>query len=278
MEFINQYHRISGFLWILALSVASLFSTSAQDTLSNGKALNIPFKKYGISIGNSYEFNGIRVNLADQNVRKVNGINITGWFKKAQNQNAIVNGISFGVMPTAGTLQPINIGIISVGASKYSNGLSISGLVQGGDVNGLSVSGLMTMADGPRGMAGVAFTGIALGAKRAINGLGVGGVAVGSDGDINGLAISSAYIRSKGIVRGSTITAGFLDASTYFGTAISGYSRTVKMNGLSLAIFNKTEELNGIQVGLVNIAKNNPKGLRVLPVINFHFRNANKEE
>jgi len=32
---------------------------AAQDTPSNGKALNFPFKKYGISIGNSYEFTGI---------------------------------------------------------------------------------------------------------------------------------------------------------------------------------------------------------------------------
>ncbi|MEA1898416.1 MAG: hypothetical protein U9N53_12225, partial [Bacteroidota bacterium] len=49
---------------------------SAQDTLSNGKALNFPAKKYGISIGNSYEFTGIRINIADENVKIVNGLNL----------------------------------------------------------------------------------------------------------------------------------------------------------------------------------------------------------
>jgi hypothetical protein len=44
------------------------------------------------------------------------------------------------------------------------------------------------------------------------------------------------------------------------------------MNGLSIALFNKTKELRGIQVGLLNIARNNPKGFRVLPVINMHLK------
>lgn len=69
----------------LVLSIVILlmggFHLSAQDTLSNRKALNFPAKKYGISIGNSHEFTGIRINFADENVKTVNGLNITFWLK-----------------------------------------------------------------------------------------------------------------------------------------------------------------------------------------------------
>jgi hypothetical protein len=271
-KYTSKYHWVTRIICIIAILLISTFALFAQDTLSNGKALNIPFKKYGISIGNSYEFNGIRINFADKNVRRINGLNVTGWFKLSKNQKAIVNGITVGVLPLAGTLQPINIGLIGVGSEKSSNGLTIGGLMIGGDVNGLSLSGLITMADGARGMSGVALSGIGVGAAAAINGLAVGGLAVGTDGNLNGLAASVAYIQSKGIVRGLTATAGFLNAFTYKGIAVAGYSRSTQMHGLSMAVFNKTEELRGIQVGLLNIAKNNPKGLRVLPLINIHLK------
>jgi hypothetical protein len=101
---------------------------------------------------------------------------------------------------------------------------------------------------------------------------------VGTDGNINGLTASTAYMQSKGIVRGVTVTAGYLDAFTYKGIAIAGYSRSSQMHGLSVALFNKTVELRGIQVGLLNIAKNNPKGLRVLPIVNMHLKKANSNE
>lgn len=244
----------------------------AQDTLYNGRALNIPFRKYGISIGNSYEFNGIRINFADKNVRRINGLNITGWLKVSENENAIVNGISIGLLPLAGIMQPINIGLIGLGSADHSNGLTIGGLIIGGDVNGLSLSGLVIMADGDKGMSGAALSGIAVGSATALNGLTIGGLAVGADGNIHGLAASTIYVQSKGIVRGITVTAGYLNAFTYKGLAIAGYSRSTQMNGFSIAIINQTKELRGIQIGLLNIAKNNPRGLRVLPVINIHLK------
>jgi hypothetical protein len=35
----------------------------SQDPVPEGRALNIPFRRYGLSIGNSHEFNGIRINF-----------------------------------------------------------------------------------------------------------------------------------------------------------------------------------------------------------------------
>ena len=109
--------------------MAGALPSFAQDTLSNGKALNFPFSKYGISIGNSYEFTGLRFNFADNNVRRINGLNVTLWLKMFENENAVVNGISVGIIPSAGTLQYINIGILAAGTSNRSNGLTVGGLL-----------------------------------------------------------------------------------------------------------------------------------------------------
>ena len=64
--------------------VCTIFSMRgfSQDSLSNGNGLNIPFKKYGFSFGNSHTFNGIRFNFADKDVDRINGINLTLWKNK----------------------------------------------------------------------------------------------------------------------------------------------------------------------------------------------------
>ena len=74
--------------------------------MSYSKALNIPFRYYGLSIGNSSYFNGVRINFSDRFVNRINGINITFWpdrsqsFKKWYNNEAEyfsqINGISLG--------------------------------------------------------------------------------------------------------------------------------------------------------------------------------------
>ena len=68
------------------------------------QALNFPTKTAGISIGNSKLFNGLRINFRDRNVDQINGLNITLWQSK-QNRDAQVNGISLGILPTAGYLR-----------------------------------------------------------------------------------------------------------------------------------------------------------------------------
>lgn len=263
----------------IAFFVACLLSgitrVSAQDTAGNGKALNIPSEKYGLSIGNSHEFNGIRINFADRDVKKINGLNITFWLRKAQNQEAIVNGVNVGVIPTAGAMGPVNIGLLGIGSSPgNSNGITIAGFVigGGGNINGLSLSGIMTMADGRSSeISGVAIAGIGLGAHKAINGLAIAGLGLGSDENINGLAASLFYIKGGVKVNGAAFTAGYMETGILNGLATACYAKTNKTNGISLAVYNRSNELHGIQLGLLNYAGNNRKGLRMLPLINLHF-------
>ncbi len=272
--------RKSIVLSIAFICLAAL-SSNAQDTLSNGKALNIPFKKYGLSFGNSYEFNGIRINFADKNVRRINGLNVTFWIYKTQkfeewlneaNYNSVINGISIGTMPVAGSMQPINLGILGSLTSSDMNGLSVGGiaLASGRSINGLSVSGLLTQCDV---ISGFAISGLFVGGTGGINGVAIAGLAVSSDrSDINGFAFSPGVVFCGNNYRGVGISGIFLKSNSFKGLAVSAFSRTEQMFGLSIALYNRTNELHGIQAGLLNYAGNNSKGFRLLPLINMHLR------
>lgn len=258
-------------LLVLSMGAYRLF---AQDTLRNANMLNFPTEKYGISIGNSYEFTGIRINFADENVKIVNGLNVTFWLKMFKNKDADVNGISVGVIPSGGTMRPINLGVLGLGAAHHLCGLNLGGGAIGasGYIEGLSISGLVTMADGPQSaISGITISGIGIGAKRAINGLAIAGLAVGTDGDINGVAFSLAYMSSDRNFRGIAVTGGYLESDIFKGVALAGYAKTNQMHGLSIALYNSTKELHGIQLGLLNYAENNTQWLRLLPFVNLNL-------
>jgi len=269
-------NRLPQYFCILSVFLISgLCLLSAQDTLSGSKALNFPFRKYGISIGNSKEFNGIRINFADKNVTRINGVNVTFWLKKYQNYSASVNGISIGVIPAAGSMQPINLGILGVGTSPNNlNGLSLGGVFigSGGNINGLSLSGLVIAADGDNSkISGISISGLGLGAAKSVNGLAIGGIMVNSGGNINGLATSLVILNCDGNFKGVAVTPGYMKSGEHKGIVFAGYAKTNQMNGLSVALYNRTEELRGIQFGLLNFAGNNPKGLKMLPLVNMHL-------
>jgi hypothetical protein len=257
----------------------SLIVPSKKKANSDFKAINIPVKKYGISFGNSSEFTGIRINLADKDIKRINGLNVTFWARKlkywsdnVQMQKSVVNGISTGIIPTCGTMNGINTGVLRVVAMKEMNGLSISGLnlFSKGDINGLSFSGLITQCDI---LSGFAVSVIGAAGTGGINGLAIGGLTVGSDrSDINGVAATLGVLYCGSDFNGVGVSGIFLKSETFRGVSIAGCSSSYKMFGLSIALYNRTRELHGMQIGLLNYAGNNRKGLRYLPLINMHLK------
>jgi hypothetical protein len=91
-----------------------------------------------------------------------------------------------------------------------------------------------------------------------VEGVVVSGVAAGAK-DFTGLAVAPAYFRIEkgGLMRGVSVSAVNLNKG--------------ELQGLSIGLFNFARFLNGIQLGVLNYAKNNPKWLRLLPVMNLHF-------
>jgi hypothetical protein len=266
---IVQYFDLKLLNILMFLATVSL-NASAQDTLSgrNGKALNIPFRKYGLSIGNSKNFNGIRINIVDNAVQHVNGVNLTGWTND-YGKNEVVNGLHLGIIPTARLSHAVTIGLFGTGV-EHINGLVYGTVAIGSKtINGISLAGFVNSSAG--NISGISMAGIGIFTHKSVNGIAVSVPIISAEGNINGLAIDVGYIQSKKTVRGMTVTAGYLNAAEYKGVAISGFSRTERMFGLSFALFNRTSELHGLQIGLLNYAGNNPKGLRMLPVLNLHM-------
>lgn len=317
------------------------------------QSIDIPTSRYGVSIGNSKTFTGVRLNWKDQNVQRINGLNVTLW-PSENNAGAEYNGISVGAMPKGGRMNGVNFGIVGSAADEVMNGISFGfvGAGAGGQLNGISIGGLASgagedisgiavggLASGcGRDMAGIAFGGLAVGSGRDVKGLAFGGLGAGSGRSMKGLAMAGLGVgvgedftgialSGLGVGAGQNFTgAGFaligmgcgnrltgigvggfgVGAPTVKGITLAGFATggnhitgislaggMVKVNeggqfkglsvsafnwnkgnqiGIALGILNYAVELNGLQLGLLNIAKNNPRWLRVLPLLNVHLQ------
>ena len=273
-----------------------------QDSISIHHGFNIAIKNFGLSFGNSPGINGLRINIQDKNLQKVNGLNLTFWQPaKNSNSNSFINGIVSGIVPyaetinglglgfgiTGGQLNGIHIGILGIGTDEGINGIGIGGLGIGcdGDVNGVLIGGLGGGVDG--NIKGLGFGLLGLGCDGDAKGLLIGGLGVGLDGNVKGLFIgglgggidkklTGVGIAGLGIgageeIKGMGISLGKIQTKTFKGLGICSYSKFDNLFGISISIFNRIKSLKGIELGLINYAGNNRKLFRVLPILNMHF-------
>ncbi len=63
-------------------------------------SLDLPVRGYGISFGNAARFNGLRFNLSDAGLDRINGVNITLW-KPGKPVTGTVNGLALGIVGPA---------------------------------------------------------------------------------------------------------------------------------------------------------------------------------
>ncbi|MBN1560393.1 hypothetical protein JW998_09095, partial [candidate division KSB1 bacterium] len=75
---------------------ALLLSHFIVVTLS-AQSLDIPTKHYGLSIGNSSRFTGLRINFSDKDLQEINGVNITFW-KARSSKTGVINGLAIGLV------------------------------------------------------------------------------------------------------------------------------------------------------------------------------------
>ena len=209
-------------------------------------SLDIPGGEVGLSFGNSSNFTGLRFNLEDRDVERINGISFALWhsldsidtdnFADGPNPDAEYNGIVLCPVAVSGyAIRGVGAGLVGVSASEL-HGVGAGMLGVGADIfNGVGFGGL--------GVGGDKLTGIFFG------GLGVGG------DKISGLTIAGGMIKGR-----------YLD-----GVKIAAICHAKKeMNGLSISLVNIAKNLHGLQFGLINIAKNNDGIFKVLPFFNMH--------
>ncbi len=311
------------------------------------QGVNIPAKRYGISIGNSTRFNGLRFNYRDKGVEAINGFNLTIWTPRdVEGTLGQVNGLALGLPISLQNAQfnGINIALGGGGAAGTARGIQLAGLGVGAgvDLHGIVIGGLGVGAG--QSVVGFSFGGLGVGAGDRVAGFNIGGLGVGAGNDVQGINIGGLGVGAGNNVWGITIGGLGVGAGSYVtglniaglgvgagqvlrgvniaglgvggpkvvglsvsllleaeimegvaitpayyhlsaqseigegpiqhkGVAVSAFSNIRgEHRGLTISILNIADDLKGIQLGLLNIARSNPKGLKALPVFNANFR------
>jgi hypothetical protein len=332
-------HKIKKLQLLKVISVCSLLLLICLgNSAVQAQSLDIPSKKWGISFGNSKNFTGLRFNIQDDGVQKINGINFTLWKPKKDNPDSVINGLSLGLMPGGGHLRGIQLGIVGVGAEASIKGINLGliGAGAGEDVIGINIGGIGAGAGkdliginigglgvgagqnlygfnfGALGagagqnvyglnigglgcgagenMYGVNIGGIGVGAGEKLAGINIGGLGVGAGEKLIGINIGGLGCGSQEVVgitfgglgvggkylKGIHLSLGTImtdkSGGVMTGLAVSSFNfiRGDQV-GLSIGIVNYAWNVKGVQIGLINIVRNNPRGLKVLPLFNTSF-------
>ncbi len=274
--------RISLSIFIITLPLMSIFS----------QGLNIPAKNWGLSFGNSTRFDGIRFNLIDKDIEKINGINFNVWGAKDDSrQTGTVNGISIGIPAAIGTnyRNGINIGLLGAGARQDMNGINLGGLGvgAGGTLAGINIGGLGVGAGGD--VVGLNFGGLAVGSGGSVKGISMSILVVGSGEQVAGISLAGLAVAGPkvsglqaALIVGGEQVQGISIAPAYFRIeGMDGYMKGISVSafnhvqgdvfGICIGIFNWAYAVRGFQLGVLNHVKSNPKGLRWLPIFNTSF-------
>jgi hypothetical protein len=277
---------------------------SAGSGTINGVAIGLPISTgagniHGISagifgVGAGQSMHGINVGgLGIGAGEDLTGINIGGL---GAGSGGNLNGFTFGGLGAGagGNVNGISIGGLGIGAGGDLTGINLGGLGVGAgeNVKGFSFGGLGMGAG--ENITGVSIGGLGVGAGKNITGISISVLAVGSGESVNGIAIAGLATGSP-VIRALAI-APFVGGKDLKGIFIAPLSlqmgskemdeETVIMKGISVSAFNKVRghqrgltigalnyatHQHGLQLGILNYVKDNPKGLRWLPLFNMHF-------
>ena len=257
----------------------------------------------GLPVTGAARIDGIAAGLLGVGARdRIRGIGIgaAGIGTGGALQGIMVGGLGVGA---GGDITGIGVGGLGLGSGGSLRGAFVGGLGvgSGGDVTGLVVGGAGVGAGGSaRGILiggagvgaagevrGIAIGGLGVGAASDVTGLAIGGIGVGSGATLRGVAIGGLGVGAVDVrglalagfgagardVRGALVSAGWnrLEHGTLRGVTVSSFNQMKGVQrGLAIGIVNYAEELHGVQLGLLNIARNNPPGTRVLPILNMH--------
>jgi hypothetical protein len=278
----------------LFLLVLPVFLWPGRAVSATG-SLTLPAKTWGVCFGNSPRFNGLRFNIADEKLELINGVNITLW--KANDKNdkeasGTVNGLSLGVIPYAGELNGIQIGLLGAGARKTLRGINLGliGAGSGGDMTGVNLGGIGVGAGDS--LIGINIGGLGAGAGANVLGINIGGLGVGAGDDLIGLNLGGLGVGAGKKVAGITIAglgAGAGDRMTGLTIAGLGAGAPVlegltiagiglggrRVSGVSLALGTIRIVEDGVYAGLAVSAFNHIKGTMkgvAIGIVNYAYR------
>ncbi|ACU63571.1 hypothetical protein [Chitinophaga pinensis] len=228
------------FLVLLAVCLYPVFLFGRTDSLP-GKYFSLGAKRAGICFGNAPVYTGFRFNLINKNVKQTNILDVC-FFSLGEDSLHTSNGLSL---------------MLTGGAQHKSNGLMIAPVGVGINIeNGVALTGLLNAFD-------------------KLNGYGLGFMMFG--GTLNGLGTAFLIMRRTpadtigGRINGMAVGVFRIDVGEVRGVSVAFLNNTKAHSGFAIGGYNKTNKLKGVQLGLYNVALNNPRGFRRLPLLNMHF-------
>jgi hypothetical protein len=166
----------------------------------------------------------------------------------------------------------ITVGLIGAGAGGSARGLLAGGVGAGAgnSVQGVALS--LGAVGAGNSMDGIAVGGLAAGAGNRLRGLTAGGLGAGAS-TVEGVMIGGLGAGAENLT-GASIAGGYvrLEGGVLRGASVAGWNDIRgRQRGLTIGLYNYARDLAGIQIGLLNVARNNPPGLRALPFVNANL-------
>lgn len=137
-------------------------------------------------------------------------------------------------------------------------------------MKGLSIGGVGAGAGG--NAKGVLIGGVGAGVGGDADGVIIGGVGGGVGGRLRGFAFGGAGVGGVSLsgIMLRVATVHVADNGSLRGLGVSAFNEVKgHQSALTLGVVNYARTLRGAQVGVINIVRDNPRGRRVLPVINW---------
>ena len=270
----GQSIRMVGLLVIVGLLAAILLGGLAVRAAVAG-GLGLPSSRGVIGFGNLAEFNGVRFNLVDRDVQRVNGINVTFWApihgygddeRGMHTAGGTLNGVGLNLLGAgADRMNGVHVGLLGLGVGERAHGVLVGGLGIGGEaLTGVFLGGLGV---GGERLTGGAFAGLGIGGQD-LRGVFAAGLGIGAQ-SMQGVAVST-FIGTRE-TRGVALALLHQRTERLYGIAAGLYNRADHAEGLMLGLVNSTRTLRGVQIGLVNHVDSGPAAARVLPVVNARF-------
>jgi hypothetical protein len=277
----------------------------------NGISVGLPIAgghetQNGLSIGvfgvaASKNLNGINIGgLGAGAGESVSGFNFGGLGIGA---GGSLRGVTIGGLGAGagGNVSGFSVGGLGIGAGGNMTGVTLAGLGagSGGNVTGITIAGVgigagenltgFSFALGGIGagekVKGITLAGIGIGAGEQLTGITAAVVGIGSPKvrglavalavgglDLKGIMIAPAYFRVGGGTRINDAGEKSEEEGVMTGLSVSAFNQIKgEQRGVAIGVVNYTKRIKGFQLGLINIVKENPRGLRVLPIFNTRF-------
>jgi hypothetical protein len=226
----------------------------------------------------------------------VRGVSIAGFWVRAVDKISGVTLVVFGpIFSENGDVRGVNMSLVGIGAKgtgsvKGFNFGGLLGLAAGGDITGINIGGL-TVGSG-KDITGFNFVGVGMWADGRVRGLNFSFAGIGAGESLQGITIAGLVAGSHSVgglaiapvirgmkVKGIIIAPAWLtigkrnsEDGVFTGLGVSAFNRIKgEQKGVTIGVVNYAKKIHGVQFGLLNIVKENPKGLRVLPFFNTRF-------